>query len=238
MVAVEVALPPIFTSRHQGVLMRRGESGVLKQFSLRHRYTAVGFVSFLFAVASCISACTDTTDSSTSNDQNRVPETRIVTLKPWTDKGLTDGFQVRTAKGSCWVSSELATRTDAYRCTIGDVIYDPCFSSQYSASLNKVACPTSPKEMQVIELTDPLPEQLNDEGELQVWMLILGNGDQCNSGIGAGPDPRGDLYLSMTCESGSLIWGNPDKSSSAWTVQASKDEKGPLSTMQVTEVYQ
>ncbi len=163
--------------------------------------------------------------------------TRVVKIVPFTEHGIAAGYREHTGEGSCWATSELAGRTDSYRCEGQAGILDPCFSSPYPSSANKVACPTAPDELDVLNLTEPLPDQGNGAGYDRVWMVVLTGGDQCARTSGAGPQPRGQLYFAMACRSGSMLWGEPDRNHPLWTMRRSKNEQSPLSTVTVVAAY-
>ena len=163
--------------------------------------------------------------------------TRVVKIVPFTEHGTAAGYRANTDKGYCWATSELAGRTDSYRCDGPGGILDPCFSSPYPSTAGKVACPTAPDRLTVLNLTKPLPDQGNGAGYDRVWMVVLTNGQQCNRLSGAGPSPRGNLYFTMACKDGTMLWGDPDHKHPLWTMKRSKDEKGPLSTVTVASAY-
>lgn len=82
-------------------------------------------------------------------------------------------------KGSCWVSSIASRRSDAYRCTAGNAIHDPCFT----LGRGRVACPTDAAKDRgiVISLTKPLPAAVEIRN---AWQMELVSGVQCNIGTG------------------------------------------------------
>ncbi len=172
-----------------------------------------------------------------ASGSGKVRSTVVVNVRPWTAKGVAAKLKVRTGHGSCLGSSQVAGRTDSYRCAAGNRIFDPCLASPYPSGAGKVACPTSPREVEVVTVSGRLPDQSNRPGQDQVWMLVLADGDQCNRRSGAGLDARGSLTSSMGCRSGSLVWGEPHHSGRVWTVQVSRTAKGTLSTAQVAQAF-
>jgi len=82
----------------------------------------------------------------------------------------------KTGLGSCWEGSIAANRADAFRCTVGNSISDPCFVR----SSGSVACPEIPAGDQglVIKLTKPLPA--NDvSGPANPWAMVVAPGTRC-----------------------------------------------------------
>src|SRR5665213_4238311 len=64
---------------------------------------------------------------------------------------------VTNASGSCFTSSDVPLRDDAWRCTVGNTLYDPCFSS--SLAFGIVVCPIPWQGSGTeIHLTKPLPK--------------------------------------------------------------------------------
>ena len=102
--------------------------------------------------------------------------TRVVSYAPSHMKG-------KAAKGSCWTSSAASSRSDAFRCMIGNSIMDPCFE----LSAKAVACPQDvvANTGVIIYLTKPLPEA-NPNTAPKPWRFQLagGSGIQCNAGTG------------------------------------------------------
>lgn len=96
----------------------------------------------------------------------------------------------RNASGSCWTSSIASTRKDAFRCMLGNEIYDPCFMRGTSS----VVCPENLVDNSglAIELTKPLPPAASPE-PAQPWAMILASHITCNRGTGT-IDPGYPFY--------------------------------------------
>lgn len=93
------------------------------------------------------------------------------------------GMKGKAVKGYCWTSSIASTRSDAFRCMIGNSIMDPCFK----LSAKTVACPqnVAANTGVIIKLTKPLP-QANPKSAAKPWRFQLagGSGIMCNAGTG------------------------------------------------------
>ncbi len=93
------------------------------------------------------------------------------------------GMKGKAVRGSCFTSSIASTRSDAFRCMIGNSIMDPCFK----VASKIVNCPqnVAANTGAVISLTKPLP-QANTKGASKPWRFQLagGSGIMCNAGTG------------------------------------------------------
>ena len=75
----------------------------------------------------------------------------------------TPSIHVQTRSGYCYSGSLAIDRTDAWRCFVGNFIYDPCFSS--SIAPGEVVCPDLAITGGIeINLTRRLPRRLADSG--------------------------------------------------------------------------
>jgi hypothetical protein len=101
-----------------------------------------------------------------------VAATRIVDFQPPIPRGP-------TIPGSCWTSSIATNRPDAYRCTSGNEIFDPCFGSD---KRSVVVCDPNPalgKPGFALHLTKPLPTSTPLPGPVTPWMVALTDGYIC-----------------------------------------------------------
>ncbi|MBV8489370.1 MAG: hypothetical protein JO199_02480, partial [Candidatus Eremiobacteraeota bacterium] len=85
------------------------------------------------------------------------------------------------ASGDCWTSSIASPRSDAFRCSAGNTIYDPCFVRDR----NSVVCATDvfSSNGTQLELTKPLPAAASP-GPPRAWAMLLQSGAKCNAGTG------------------------------------------------------
>jgi hypothetical protein len=159
----------------------------------------------------------------------------VVHLRVWNGASLDPHLKLTTTtSGSCWVTSNVTGRKDAYRCMAGNDIYDPCFAAP---SGDRVGCPLSGTDVTVLTVADPLPEP-DLRGVATVWMIVLNDGTRCARSSGAGPDPRNGLDATMYCKNNAIVWGEPDTAKPIWTVKVSPDEKGRLSTVTVAQAFE
>jgi hypothetical protein len=101
--------------------------------------------------------------------------TAILTYTP-THSGVT-----ANVSGSCWTSSIAAQRPDAFRCTSGNEIFDPCFVT----SSTVVVCPTDliHNHATLMKLTEALPANTNRRSG-EPWAFELQSGGMCQMGTG------------------------------------------------------
>lgn len=102
-----------------------------------------------------------------------VTETEIIRYEPpqlWPD-------QRDFRDGQCWTTSLVVPRPDAYRCSTGNLIYDPCFVTECGEYVIAGADPSIGAPGFLIRLTEPLPESGDyTPTEDYVWMLELADG--------------------------------------------------------------
>ena len=129
-------------------------------------------------------------------------------------------------KGSCWTSSALALRPDAWRCTMGNQILDPCFSTG-ADNYRVVACPRSAIHSvrgTRLRLSSRLPWAMAHRrvplSARDPWWLRLTSGNYCwlNGGATAAVD---GLRANYGCTAMSdWLWGSPNRRSSPWRIGA------------------
>jgi hypothetical protein len=169
--------------------------------------------------------------------------TQVITYNPWASAGtLASGITASStlSGGSCVDASEVTDAPDAWRCYVGNTIYDPSFSYG-SSGAGEVAYPNweNPNSVIVIKLTSALPAPAAASSPILPWMLLLANGQRCPASDGAsGPDVDG-LNQSYVCSGGS-IYGLPDRSSATWTVHyaAPGAAASALTQVDVTTAYE
>src|SRR5579871_3574392 len=111
----------------------------MKQGTRKVFLIAVMFLVVLFGVGQFFASSTLITSQNQPGDQNQ-PATQVIAYHPGAVATST-----RTASGSCWTNSIAASyRTDAWRCTIGNSIQDPCFAIASSTNLLCGVNPANP----------------------------------------------------------------------------------------------
>jgi hypothetical protein len=133
--------------------------------------------------------------------------------------------------GSCWTNSIAAPfRADAWRCTVGNDISDPCF--QLPNNKSSLLCGVNPTVQNststfVLKLTKPLPSPDVPQG-LQpsdwAWLVQLQGGTLCTPFTGTLPITATGDAANYGCAPGPLgnnvmIFNGLNASGSAWTAE-------------------
>jgi hypothetical protein len=141
-----------------------------------------------------------------------------------------------TVKGNCWTTSIVAERPDAYRCMVGNDIYDPCFGVSQAQAL----CPSGgPWTNRGLLLNSPPPSgQLNkDDGTSgPPWALQLSDGINCVELSGATEVIAGQT-LSYGCGEGVGLYGDVNRSAQAWTIFEGKPHSATLSQQPIAVAW-
>jgi hypothetical protein len=126
---------------------------------------------------------------------------------------------VQVESGYCSTTSGVTRRNDAWRCLVGNSIYDPCFSSTFVVGV--VVCPTPWKDTGIeIRLTQPLPQATSHVAPslaLQPWALQTAAGAHCVLSSGASSIVHGQR-LNYSCGTQVGLWGFPKRASQPWTI--------------------
>ncbi|HEY9845053.1 MAG TPA: hypothetical protein V6D03_02550 [Candidatus Caenarcaniphilales bacterium] len=148
--------------------------------------------------------------------------TQIRIFTPFNTGGLNIGLAVTDrAQGTCMGGSlAAATRPDAWRCSAGNRIYDPCFENTLG-NRNVLACAEPPWTANVVllRLTAPLPTNNNraDRSKTLPWALELANGQRCTLLTGATGLIAG-MRVNYGYADGSSVVGNSERTQPLWKV--------------------
>lgn len=165
-------------------------------------------------------------------------KTNVVLYQPWSAAGLRTGYTVAAkTHGSCWTNSLTTDRSDAWRCMVGDDIYDPCF---LGPTRKTVACAGDPfsKRVLLVALKQPLPSAKDSMSQWlrptgNPWGLRLTTGETCSFATGA-TDVAHGMRLNYECKGNDFIAGFPARSKPLWTVHAIEwPNKSRLKTLQI-----
>ena len=181
------------------------------------------------------SRVTTPTNQTTSTSTQTVPAVLATQIIAYTPPQPPSSTPVKN--GSCWTNSIAApSRSDAWRCTVGNGISDPCFEIPNSSST--LLCGINPTVANststfVLKLTKPLPQSQPIKGlppAEQVWLIQLSNGTLCSPFEGTRPFTASGDSANYDCAPGPLgndllIFGDLNTSSSVWTANI-----GTLST--------
>jgi heat shock protein HslJ len=113
-----------------------------------------------------------------------VTATEVITFTP-------TAVPAETREGSCFANAIGLGRADAYRCTVGNEIFDPCFVVDDAPTVVCGANPTTGDIGFVLALTEPLPAP-EAAGPAKPWLVELAGGQVCGlmTGTVVGVDGR------------------------------------------------
>jgi hypothetical protein len=166
------------------------------------------------------------------------PKTHVTVFHAFAAGKLSPRLHVtQTVKGYCFAGSAADSRSDAWRCSGGNLILDPCFSDPKVISW--VACPElgSPFETRVIRLalSRALPKSLGNHGAAgqgNPWAVKLADGRTCTFLTGATFTYYGKR-ANYGCTAKSFLAGSPNRSAPTWTITLGTGRK---STPKIAEI--
>jgi hypothetical protein len=212
-------------------------------------------VGQFFANPSTISPNTANNETTSTSTQSPAvtPATQIIAYVPPPQASSTP-----VENGSCWTNSIAAPfRADAWRCTVGNSISDPCF--QLPNSTSSLLCNVNPTVANststfILKLTQPLPASQVPPSLAPsnwAWLIQLQNGTLCTPFTGTLPITATHDVANYGCAPGPLgkdllIFGDLNSSSSVWTANigtlnettSSLPTLATSSTMPVATVWQ
>jgi len=142
--------------------------------------------------------------------------TQIKLLTPFGQNGLSIGLAVtQRVNGDCFAPSVASpSRPDAWRCSSGNGILDPCYQRILGGE-NQLACPVGgpwPANVVLLTLTKPLPSEPRKESGRDTtlpWALELANGLRCTLFTGA-TAPVAGMRINYGCPGGFQVVGDID----------------------------
>jgi hypothetical protein len=196
-------------------------------------------------VATAVGGCAGRSASGRAAPAPTAPSTasptQVLTFQAFDDRGLLPGLvRAVSTSGACTGGSlTLGGRADAWRCTAGGTVLDPCFSAEGSTELACVPDPFT-HDVTILLTAGPLPRgNRNDPGH-PAWFLELADGSRCGATAGTGtavPDVSG-RRLAFACSGGLGVFGDPDTSASRWRVQVgSESDASALRTVEVDTAW-
>jgi hypothetical protein len=179
-----------------------------------------------FFTSSSINAPANQTTSTSTQSIDVTPATQIIAYIPAMPASSTP-----VESGSCWTNSIAAPfRADAWRCTVGNSISDPCF--QLPNSTSNLLCNVNPTVTDatstfVLKLIKPLPASDVPPGlppSGWAWLVQLQDGTLCTPFTGTLPITATGDAANYGCAPGPLgtdvmIFNGLNTSSSAWTAE-------------------
>jgi hypothetical protein len=169
--------------------------------------------------------------------------TQVTIFRPFAAGKVSPGLHVtKTVKGQCFSGSSADPRRDAWRCSAGNLISDPCFSDPKVPSW--VLCPVdgSPFGTGLVRLalSRALPRSLGNRGspgQGNPWAVKLADGLVCTFLTGATFAYYGKR-VSYGCTPKVFLAGSPDRSQPTWTITLGTGPKSkPQTARIVTAVW-
>ncbi|MFD4612722.1 serine/threonine protein kinase [Streptomyces sp. NPDC058440] len=170
-------------------------------------------------------------------------QTQVVTISPWSPDGTPAGGITITdrASGSCFGTAESTMRTDAWRCSAGDRILDPCFSPDSNPEDTSALClDGAPNRMVELSVPQGFPgnnDHMPGGPDIEPITLVLSNGARC-SFTGGGTSTLAGQRLNYGCDNGGYLYGYPSKTAALWTISYSAPNSGASVSTPITTVYQ
>lgn len=119
----------------------------------------------------------------TNPNKDNVPETKSLFYANLQNiSNLND-----SRKADCWVTSLSSNRSDAFRCSVDNRIYDPCFENATGEG-GFIVCPGEPHEKNLESfriISRPEYNSEVDKGASVPWYIILKNNQACRFLTGA-----------------------------------------------------
>ena len=145
--------------------------------------------------------------TSQAGSSKKITETKIIKFIP--------PIPSEQREGSCWTNSNIIQRSDAWRCMIGNEIFDPCYTARDKTTL---VCDSKPDIEKptgfVLKLTKPLPIPDASNGpSSSASMIELEDGTICDaiSGASGATDGVRTERISYSCRMSSknmVIFGD------------------------------
>ena len=171
--------------------------------------------------------------SSYADSSKKITKTKIIRFIPL--------IPSEKRKGSCWTNSNIIQRSDAWRCMIGNEIFDPCYTARDKTT---IVCGSSPDVEKptgfVLKLTEPLPKPYVSRcPSSSASMIELEDGTICDaiSGASGATDGVRTERISYSCRMSSknmVIFGDI-KAGKVWIAekgilveQKTKDDLPPM----------
>lgn len=184
----------------------------------RKFHSAVALLAVLFLIAVHLAP------RALAADPPQPARTEIKLFTPFGVKGLADGLQISDKlSGKCFAGSAASpTRPDAWRCSAGNAILDPCYQ-RIMGDEKQLACPVEgpwPQKVVLLTLTDALPNEPRKEMPRESalpWAVELSNGKRCSLLTGA-TAPMAGMRINYGCPGGFQVVGDIDQSGPVWRV--------------------
>lgn len=148
-------------------------------------------------------------------------DTLLKLYRPYGEAAEQTPLQIKsTLTGDCFSQSQLIIREDAWRCSAGGTIYDPCFI-KFGPNRTQALCPKSPwnGDSVLLQLKQPLNNEVNktlDMSRAYPWGVELVNGELCKA---VNSEKTFDqLPVRYQCTKENYLVGHLQRCKSLWTM--------------------
>jgi Protein kinase domain len=139
--------------------------------------------------------------------------------------------------GSCFGGSIAIQRSDAFRCTVGNDIEDPCFMVNQTQVLCPDGGPWTNQGILVNVPSLPTADRVKGQGTSgQPWAIQLAGGSQCLAITGAS-NVIANQRLNFECTGGVGLYGNVQRSGSAWMIYVSPPHSGQIALRPIATAW-
>jgi hypothetical protein len=196
---------------------------VIRRTRRADRCAPAGFA--LVAICCLIAAGAPAINAAPAAPSSRPAATDVRIFLPLAGNTIASGLTaVPAAQGRCFAASLASQgRSDAWRCSIGNAIMDPCFEPQPPDS-GPLACAVSPwsREVRLLKPSAPPSKNEANKGDLlgsAPWALELADGSRCTFLTGATLGVAG-MRLNYGCQNKAEVIGDVERSAPVWRVFA------------------
>ena len=186
--------------------------------------------------SSAVSTASSTTSTTASTAAAQPTATKI--YSPVNADGGLAVSVTNTRKGNCFTTSDTAERPDAYRCTVGNNIYDPCFMVNATQALCPVNGPWANQGLLLNGAALPSGTTPNQDAGTKgpPWAIQLADGTNCLEISGATSVTAGQR-LGYVCPGGVGLYGNVQRSSPAWMIYVGTAHSATLATKPIAVAW-
>ncbi|RUR10499.1 hypothetical protein [Legionella septentrionalis] len=144
-------------------------------------------------------------------------DTELQYYRPFAARELPIAIELASS-GECKEQSYLIRREDAWKCTVADTTYDPCFAKDSSENPLAV-CLSSPWESKGVQVTlaKPLDSSQNEVLDMSTafpWALELLSGEKCLAVQSFGQIDG--LPVRYVCDNKTRLFGHVQRCSAEW----------------------
>ena len=168
--------------------------------------------------------------------------TEIKMFEPWNPHGLSIGIAVQQKlSGKCFAESAASpNRPDAWRCSSGNAIQDPCYM-QVMGDQKQLACARDPWSANVnlftLEGSLPSAERKTPQKDDSLpWALELADGSKCTLMTG-GTYMMAGLRANYGCVGGRDLFGDIDRRQPTWLIFSHTEKSIALTQSAIRVVW-